>query len=146
MAKDDIHIEANGQIDHLTGLLGMVISKWESQSGKPELLCAIQHELLAVMSHVATPADAENHRTLQVAELTAAMEQAIEAAQTPPCFVLPGRSELNAWLHLARTTARTAERRLWTLNRQQAVNPDILKFFNRLSDYLFVLAEDTTEK
>ena len=50
-------------------------------------------------------------------------------------FVLPC-----SMLHVARTQCRTVERRLWTLNRQFAVEPDVLRFFNRLSDYLFALA------
>ena len=141
--KDDIHIETNGQLDHLTTLLGMIRVKWTRSASELALLCDIQRELMTVMSHVATPDGAENPRKLHVEELTLQMEKAIEAANVRPCFVLPGEDELTTWLHLARTTARTAERRLWALNRQQAVNPAILRFLNRLSDYLFILAVET---
>ena len=73
-------------------------------------------------------------------ELTLQMEKAIETANVRPCFVLPGEDELTTWLHLARTTARTAERRLWALNRQDPVPETILQYINRLSDLLFVMA------
>ena len=140
--KDDIRIETNGQIDHLTALIGMVLAKWTGKENETALLRDIQRELMTVMSHVATPDDAENPRKLNVEELTRRMETEIEAAHVKPCFILPGKNELNAWIHLARSATRTAERRLWTLNRQHPVRPEILRFFNRLSDYLFILAED----
>ena len=140
--KDDIRIETNGQLDHLTSLLGMIRVKWTRPAQELTLLSDIQRELMTVMSHVATPDDTENPRKLHVEELTASMEQAIASAHVKPCFILPGETELTTWIHLARTTARTAERRLWTLNRQHPVNAAILTFINRLSDYLFILGED----
>jgi ATP:cob(I)alamin adenosyltransferase len=140
--KDDIRIETNGQIDHLTTILGMIKVKWDRPEADMTLIADIQRELMTVMSHVATPDDAENPRKLHVEELAIRMEQAIAAANVKPCFILPGETELTTWIHLARTTARTAERRLWTLNRSHPINQEILRFFNRLSDYLFVLAED----
>ena len=143
--KNDIRIETNGQIDHLTALIGMILAKWTGKASETTLLKDIQRELMTVMSHVATPDNTENPRKLYVKELTERMEEEIEVAHVKPCFILPGSNELNAWIHLARTTTRTAERRLWTLNRQHPVNPAILRFFNRLSDYLFILAEGTHE-
>ncbi len=141
--KDDARIEANGQIDHLTSVLGMVLLLWKVEGCEARnLLQSVQRELMTVMSHVATPDGAENPRVLHVDELTAHMERLVETAHVQPCFILPGKSELTTWLHIARTTARTAERRLWTLHRGHPLNQRILTFFNRLSDFLFVLAED----
>lgn len=135
--KDDIRIETNGQIDHLNALLGVVRAQT-----RDELLLQVQRELMAVMSHVATPQGEENPRTLRVVELTSLMEQAIDrlTATKPAGFVLPGDSLPSAFVHLARTQCRTVERRLWTLNRQYPVRQEVLRFFNRLSDYLFALA------
>ena len=144
--KDDLRIEVNGQIDHLTGLLGMALLKWNREDMRRDLLSRIQRELMTVMSHVATPDGVENPKKLRVEELTAEMEDAVAYAQVAPCFILPGSTELSTWLHLARTTARTAERRLWTLNREHPVEESVLRFFNRLSDYLFVMAEDYGKK
>ena len=58
-------------------------------------------------------------------------------------FILPGGSEASAWLHLARTVVRRAERRMTQLAAKQTVNPEAIKYINRLSDHLFVLARRT---
>ncbi|MBR1449613.1 MAG: ATP:cob(I)alamin adenosyltransferase [Prevotella sp.] len=129
--KDDIRIETNGQIDHLNALLGVV-----RQDVPDELLLEVQRCLLVVMSHIATPEGQVNPRPLSVDDLTARMEQAIDRLSDRPVgFVVP-----EGMIHVARTQCRTVERRLWTLHRHYPVRPDVLRFFNRLSDYLFALA------
>ena len=55
-------------------------------------------------------------------------------------FILPGGSEAAAWLHLARTVTRRAERRMTRLAAEETINPEAIKYVNRLSDHLFVLA------
>lgn len=130
VSKDDPRIEANGEIDMLNSLIGLFV-------GRSPLLADLQRELMAVMSHVATPDGGENPRPLHLDELTARMEQAIDAASTPSGFVLP-----RDIVHVARAQCRTAERRLWTVHRQYPLNESILKMMNRLSDYLFVLAKE----
>ena len=131
VAKDDPRIEANGQIDMLCALLGMIDG--------PQLLVDVQRELMTVMSHVATPDGEQNPRPLHCAELTARMEQAIDAAAArPTAFVVP-----TGIVHVARAQCRTAERRLWTSHREHPLNPAIMQFVNRLSDYLFILATNS---
>ena len=141
VAKDDLRIETNGQIDQLNALLGVVRSMLsESDTARP-LIHTIQRELMIVMSHVATPDGEVNPRKLHTEELTQQMEGAIDAAQVEGGFVIPGDgSSLSAMIHLARTQTRTVERRFWTLSRQHALDEGILRMINRLSDYLFVLA------
>jgi len=137
VAKDDVRIEANGQIDHLNALLGIV------RTYRPdEMLKRIQAELMTVMSHIATPEGEVNPRQSNAEALTADMEQAIDRMTSGKTvgFVLPGEDSASAFAHLARTQARTVERRLWALNRQYAVDASVLKMMNRLSDYLFTLA------
>ncbi len=130
VSKDDPRIEANGEIDMLNSLLGMFAEK-------SPLLTDIQRELMVVMSHVATPDGRENPRPLHCDELTARMEQTIDAANNSPTgFVLP-----RGIVHVARAQCRTAERRLWTVHRLYPLNKSILRMMNRLSDYLFVLAK-----
>ena len=129
--KDDLRIETNGQLDMLNALLGMV----KEERGEEKILYDVQCELMVVMSHVATPDGEQNLRQLHCDELTARMEQAIDAAQTPTGFVIP-----QGIVHVARAQCRTAERRLWTLHRQHPLDESILRMINRLSDYLFVLA------
>jgi len=132
--KDDARIEANGQLDMLNALLGM-IGEERPPAPETELLCDVQRELMVVMSHVATPDGEHNPRPLHCDELTLRMEQAIDAAQTPAGFVIP-----QGIIHVARAQCRTAERRLWTVHREHPLDLGILRMINRLSDYLFVLA------
>lgn len=126
--KDDLRIETNGQIDMLNSLIGLIAEG-------NELLTDLQRELMTVMSHVATPEGSRNPRPLHCDELTTRMEQAIDASDTPKGFVLP-----RGIIHVVRAQCRTAERRLWSLSRQYAIDPSILTMMNRLSDYLFALA------
>jgi ATP:cob(I)alamin adenosyltransferase len=141
VAKDDLRIEANGQIDHLNALLGIVRTMLPEGDDDHQLILALQRELMTIMSHVATPEGHTNPRPLHTETLTLQMEKAIDAAKSEGGFVVPGNgSQLSALIHLARTQARTVERRLWTLNRQYPVDEGVLTMMNRLSDYLFVLA------
>lgn len=142
--KDDIRIETNGQMDHLNSLLGVVRATTGKQN---ELLLDIQRELMVMMSHIATPDGQTNPKPLHAEELTDRMEQAIDclmAGRAVP-FVIPGDSLATSFIHLARTQARTVERRLWTLNRHHPVSPVMLTMMNRLSDYLFALALNQQE-
>ena len=100
------------------------------------LIKDIQQELMTVMSHVATPDGTVNPRPLHCDELTARMEQAIDAmtGQKPTGFVVP-----TGFAHVVRAQCRTAERRLWTVHRQHPLDASILRMMNRLSDYLFIV-------
>ena len=142
--KDDIRIEANGCLDELNAVIGIVRSMLAPEDAWQELLHAVQWELMVVMSHVATPADTVNPNPLSAAGLTLRCEQAMDALtaelQDHGYFLLPGGTPVSAQLHFARTVARRAERRLWTLHRQDPVDEDILRFINRLSDLFFVMA------
>ncbi len=141
--KDDSRIETNGQIDQLNAHLGVVRSMLGDDDANRNLIHAVQRELMTVMSHIATPEGSVNPRELHTKEITAQLEQAIDSADYQGGFVVPGGgSNLSAFIHLARTQARTVERRLWSLNREHPVNNEILMMMNRLSDYLFVLANE----
>lgn len=137
VAKDDPRIEANGQLDMLNSLLGVIINSNEADSQAISLLCDVQRELMTVMSHVATPQGQLNPRPLHCAELTRRMEEYIDGKALGPLpFVSP-----RSMLHVARAQCRTAERRLWTLHRTAPLDASILSMMNRLSDCLFVMAE-----
>ena len=143
--KDDLRIETNGQIDQLNAHLGIVRSMLDEKqdAASLQLIQAVQRELMTVMSHIATPEGSSNPRELHAAEITARLEQAIDSADYQGGFVVPGGgSQLSAFVHLARTQARTVERRLWSLHREYPVDKDVLVLMNRLSDYLFVLANE----
>lgn len=144
VAKDDIRIEANGTLDELNAVIGIVRSLLPAGDAWQELLHALQRELMVVMSHVATPSGVVNPNPLSAAELTLRCEQEMDAMtaelRDTGYFLLPGGTPVSAQLQFARTIARRAERRLWTLHRQDPVDEDILRFINRLSDLFFVMA------
>ena len=145
VSKDDPRIETNGQIDQLNAHLGIVRSMLDETQdfASLQLILAVQRELMAIMSHIATPDGGVNPRELHAKEIIVQLEQAIDRADYKGGFVVPGGgSQLAAFIHLARTQARTVERRLWSLHREHPVNNDILVMMNRLSDYLFVLANE----
>jgi ATP:cob(I)alamin adenosyltransferase len=143
--KDDIRIEANGTIDLLNALIGKLVAISEVGEEWKPFLVEIQQELMVVMSHVATPEGKTNPKELHVEELTERMEKQIDELNAKALgegFVLPGGSVAAAEIHITRTIARQAERRLWTVNRDYPVHPAILRFMNRLSDFFFVLAKE----
>ena len=141
--KDDPRIETNGQIDQLNAHLGVVRSMLGDDDANREIIHSVQRELMTIMSHIATPEGSVNPRELHAAKISSELEQAIDQADFQGGFVVPGGgSQLAAFIHLARTQARTVERRLWSLHRQHPVDSTILVMMNRLSDYLFVLANE----
>ena len=141
--KDDPRIEVNGQIDQLNSLLGIIRTMLTDGDEHRDMIHDIQRELMTVMSHIATPQGEENPRKLYAEELTSSMEKAIDSIDYRGGFVIPGSgSTLAATIHLARTQARTVERRMWSLKAEYPVAGSILVMMNRLSDYLFVLANE----
>ncbi len=143
--KDDIRIEANGTLDELNALLGIVRTFLPFGHEWQKLLGHIQREMMVVMSHVATPSALRKKNPNPLPEgLAAYCEEQIDrltsCMEETSCFVLPGGTPVAAHLQWARTVARRAERRLCTLNRQDEVPPCLLQFINRLSDLLFVMA------
>ncbi len=143
--KDDLRIETNGQIDQLNAHLGIVRSMLDETQDVAalQLILAVQRELMTIMSHIATPDGSVNPRELHAQEITAQLERAIDSSNYQGGFVVPGGgSQLSAFIHLARTQARMVERRLWSLHREYPVDRDVLVMMNRLSDYLFVLANE----
>jgi cob(I)alamin adenosyltransferase len=148
VAKDDLRIEAYGTVDELNAVLGLVRCD-KLPPDVDDLLARIQNELFDVGAELATPQPEVKGIARAEAEHIAALEQAIDHYQAGlaplKTFILPGGSKAAAWLHLARTVCRRAERRLVTLAREkantaEAVSPTLVVYLNRLSDLLFVLA------
>lgn len=143
--KDDIRIEANGCLDELNTLLGIVRSMLSETDEWQTKLCYIQRSLMVVMSHVATPSAIREQNPNELSQdldkfCEEWMDEMMSQLEDNGYFILPGGTLLAAQLQYARAVARRAERRLWTLNRTDAVPGAILRFVNRLSDLLFVLA------
>lgn len=140
--KDHARVEAYGTVDELNAHLGVV----RAQTNDPEfdaLLDDVQHRLFDLGAELATPGTTAATLSISAAQVEA-LERAIDRYQEalPPLreFVLPGGAPLAATLHVARTVARRAERRVVTLARTGPVRPELLRYLNRLSDLLFMLA------
>ena len=143
--KDDIRIEANGCLDELNAVIGIVRSLLTQEHEWQSLLFIIQKNLMMVMSQVATPSAirSKNPNVLPVDLVScceAAMDGLMGQMEDNGYFILPGGTSVSAQLQFARTVARRAERRLWTLHRQDELPELILQFINRLSDLFFVMA------
>ena len=143
--KDHHRVEAYGQVDELNAVLGMVAAHCPDTPERV-LIQAIQNDLFDVGADLCVPQpEGELTGGLRVTpEQAALLERAIdrlnENLQPLKSFILPGGSPAAAWLHLARTICRRAERAVVTLARTEAVNPQVVVYLNRLSDLLFVMA------
>lgn len=143
--KDDIRIEANGCLDELNALLGIIRSLLPETDEWQQKLYFIQRNLMVVMSHVATPSALRAQNPNELPQdldkfCEEWMDEMMSQLEDNGYFILPGGTQLSAQLQYARAVARRAERRLWTLHRKDAVPQEILRFVNRLSDLLFVMA------
>ena len=139
VAKEHLRIEAIGTVDEANSAIGVVLSSEKLPDHLRPLLNEIQHDLFDLGGELATPG-----MKLIDSARTALIEHAIDNynAELPPLkeFILPGGGAAAAACHMARTTARRAERRVWALARSEAVSPEVTCYLNRLSDLLFVLA------
>lgn len=147
--KDHLRIRTYGTLDELNAALGVVLTAEVLPAKAPfqglhERLNRIQSELFQLGAELATPRDKDPGIALIEAPHTEALEKEIDEMekQMPPLktFVLPGGAAGSAYLHLARTISRRAERELASLHRSEPVRPEVFQYVNRLGDYLFVCA------
>lgn len=140
VAKDDVRIEVNGEIDELSAALGMAKASLSDDVLKKKIE-QLQRLLVTVMAVVAggeMPADCDLDAV--IAKMEHDIDE-IEAKNAVFSFVVPGTNMSNAFLHYARTKARTAERRMWFMNKMYPLPEVVMQFMNRLSDWLFCVAE-----
>ena len=145
--KHDPRIECYGTVDELNAAVGLAAAALEVAPGLGEKIRQVQSELFVIGSHLATP-DVDSRQVGRLPELddsaVARLEREIDAADADLAplrnFILPGGSEAAARLHLARTVCRRAERLLVAFAAEHPVAPAIIRYFNRLSDWLFVQA------
>ena len=141
--KDDLRIETYGTIDELNSWIGLVRDQPVNQS-REEILIHIQDRLFTIGSILATdPGNTKVKIPALLEEDITTLEKAIDAmdAELPPMrfFVLPGGHQSVSHGHIARTVCRRAERLTISLSRQEEVQPIVIKYLNRLSDYIFML-------
>lgn len=151
--KNHIRVETYGTIDELNSVLGVAWSFSEKHKDMRELIEIIQRDLFDIGSHLANPATrAEEAFVVYLTERITFFENQIDAMTeklpTLAHFILPSGGQTGAFLHLARTVARRAERKSIELSHQESVEPVFIKYLNRLSDLLFTMSRsaNNTEK
>ncbi len=144
IGKSDAFAVALGTLDELNAAIG-VVRAHRFRLIEAELL-AIQHELFDIGTAIVK----QTKEVPFLRERYATMERQIDewSIELPPLrrFILPGGSLTASQLHVARTIARRAERELIVLQATRPVSRDVLRYMNRLSDYLFTMARLTNEK
>jgi cob(I)alamin adenosyltransferase len=136
--KDSARVEAYGTVDELNSVLGLVLCETLDNDARAALT-GIQHTLFDLGGELCIP----GRRVLaaaQVTELENLLDRLNAGLAPLKDFILPGGTRAAALCHLARTVCRRAERRVYTLSRSEPVSAVSLKYLNRLSDLLFVLA------
>jgi cob(I)alamin adenosyltransferase len=147
--KDSPRIEAIGQVDELNATLGMLLATC-TDAPDAAFLRSIQNDLFDVGGDLCFPLAENEIASLRITVAqTERLEHAIDRWNEPldplRSFILPGGSVAAAWLHLARTVCRRAERAVVALSRSEGVNTQAVIYLNRLSDLLFVLARVANE-
>jgi cob(I)alamin adenosyltransferase len=136
--KDSLRIEAMGSIDELNCALGVLLCNPLNESIQ-SILIDIQHSLFDIGGELCIPGMTVIHM-----DRVKVLEQQLDAlnADLLPLkeFILPGGCNAAAACHLARAVCRRCERRVYSLSKAETVNPNSMKYLNRLSDLLFVMA------
>jgi cob(I)alamin adenosyltransferase len=137
--KDDARVEAFGTVDEANSAVGMVLAVPGLPESIVDCLVRVQHDLFDLGGELCIPG-----YTAITPGYVARLERELDDfnAPLPPLkdFILPGGGPGAAACHFARTVARRAERRVWTLGQRDDVNAEASRYLNRLSDLLFVLA------
>lgn len=137
--KECLRVEAYGSVDEANSAIGVVLAAAALPPAVHECLTEVQHDLFDLGGELCIP----GHRAITPA-YTERLEARLDGfnERLPPLkdFILPGGGPAAAACHVARAVCRRAERRCWSLARVEDVAPDVMRYLNRLSDLLFVLA------
>ncbi len=137
--KDSARVEAYGTVDEANSAIGMVLAADAVPDAVRSCLTEVQHDLFELGGELCIP----GHAAVKD-EFIERLENELDAfnEDLPKLkeFILPGGGQAAAACHLARTITRRAERRVFTLSQSEDVRPEALRYLNRLSDLLFVVA------
>lgn len=143
VSKADPRVEAVGAVDEANDALGLAVA-FSTRSELQDIVRSIQADLFTVGADLAGPEGASTLRvTRQMVDDIVRIEDALEA-KLPPLthFILPGGTPTAAYLQLARSIVRRAERQAWAVAAREPVTKEALVYLNRLSDLLFLLARE----
>jgi len=150
VSKSDLRIDTYGTIDELNSWIG-VLRDMEVNLKRKESLIEIQDRLFTIGSILATEPGNTKVKIPSLSEsditfLERSMDDMDTQLQPMRFFVLPGGHLSISWGHVARTVCRRAERLVIALHHHEKVEPLVIKYLNRLSDYLFVLCRMMTQE
>jgi len=139
IAKESLRVEAYGSVDETNSAVGVVLAVPTLPQAVRRCLTEVQHDLFDLGGELCIP----GHRMVTGAYVDR-LESELDGFNDPlpplKDFILPGGGAAAAACHVARAVCRRAERRCWSLARVEEIAPDALKYLNRLSDLLFVIA------
>lgn len=150
VSKNDLRLEAYGCIDELNANLALL--RTEVSLAKQDFLLCIQQHLFRIGTQLATPKDCSIQKVLDMNKSTSDISQKLitelecqidltqAALPEQHAFVIPGGNRASAICHVCRTVCRRAERSCVAVQEVEMIDPLLLCFLNRLSDYLFVLS------
>ncbi len=142
--KHDVRVAAYGTSDEANAVIGL--ARLHTEGEADAMLARIQNDLFDLGADLCTPEDGKRSDgalrivETQVTRLENEIDAMNESLEPLKSFILPGGTPASSYLHLARTVARRCERLMTELAGTEKVNPDAIKYINRLSDHLFVLA------
>ena len=149
VSKQSLRVEAFGTVDEANAAIGLARLHVDGEAD--EMLARIQNDLFDLGADLCTPEEGRRAAgalriiAAQVARLEGEIDRMNAALQPLDSFILPGGTEAAAHLHLARTVTRRAERLVCALAAAEKVNPEAVKYLNRLSDHLFVLGRQVND-
>lgn len=146
--KDALRVEAYGAVDEANAVLGVLRLHVGADAAADAMLVRIQNDMFDAGADLCVPGEAGARlRLTDAPSLRLEAEVADMSVGLPvlTSFVLPGGTPGAAHAHIARTAVRRAERRVVALARDEVVNPEVVRFLNRLSDHLFVLGRRLNE-
>jgi cob(I)alamin adenosyltransferase len=148
VSKASLRMIAIGEVDEANAAIGLAIAALSDGDIQLQLL-RIQNDLFDLGADVATPGEVEGALRIvaeQVARLEIEIDDLNAALEPLTSFILPSGSAGVSALHLARAIVRRAERAAVALDQAEPLNPQLLAYLNRLSDYLFVAARSVAVK
>jgi len=147
--KDSLRVEAYGNVDELNSILGMARTFLKDEE-LDSLLEGLQKDLFVAGADLASSQDGQRDIPKITQDKIDEMEREIDKLEEElpslKAFIHPGGGQAGAILHFSRTVARRAERRIITLGKVEKISDLMIPYFNRLSDFLFVLARTANHR
>ena len=145
--KSSARIKAYGEVDEANSSIGIAVAF--SSSKIKNTLLAIQNDLFDVGADLCFPTQEKKKLTIlsnRVVFLEDEIDKLNKDLSKLESFILPGGTKSSSFLHLSRSLVRRAERSIVELDKGEEVNPNVIKYINRLSDFLFVAARFENKK